>query len=376
MQHNLIGKTIGQYHLIEELGAGGMASIYRARRTADNREVAIKILPIHLAANETLRQRFMREARMASRLQHPYILPVYDFGEDDSVPFIVMKLIDGGTLADLIRYKGPLPIRVVARVLTQVADALDYAHDQGVIHRDIKPENILFESNGHAYLGDFGIARIHEATGELTGQGGFLGTAAYASPEQCRGEELTSVSDIYSLGIVLYEMLTGTQPFEGSTPLAVMHQQISEPPPNPLKYRPELPVEITDVIRKALTKLPQVRYQSARAMCQSFHVALRRELGTQPFAENAPPIGPNPVFDKPTGTYASLSIPDELLRDASPSLPTPPARRTNERASVSAADLRANPNASTVSLANLYVLLFLGAVFVIISAIALLTLVD
>jgi serine/threonine protein kinase len=375
MQHNLIGRTIGQYHLIEPLGAGGMASIYRARRTADNREVAIKILPIHLAANETLRQRFMREARMASRLQHPYILPVYDFGEDDSVPYIVMKLIDGGTLADLIRYKGPLPIRVVARVLTQVADALDHAHDQGVIHRDIKPENILFESNGHAYLGDFGIARIHEATGELTGQGGFLGTAAYASPEQCRGEELTSASDIYSLGIVLYEMLTGTQPFEGSTPLAVMHQQISEPPPNPLKYRPELPVEITDVIRKALAKLPQVRYQSARAMCQSFHVALRRELGTQPFAENAPPIGPSPVFNKPAGTYASLSIPVELLRDASPSLPTPPARRTNERAPVSA-DLRANPNSSTVSRANLYVLLFLGAVFVIISAIALLTLVD
>jgi serine/threonine protein kinase len=317
MQHDdLIGQQIDRYTLTERLGAGGMASVYRAQ-DADQQTVALKILPVHLAANEKLHERFMREARMAARLTHRHILPVYDFGETRGTPYIVMKLVLGGTLDRLIK-RGPLDFRLAVRVLAQVAQALDYAHSQGVIHRDLKPENILFDARGEAYLADFGIARIHEATERLTGSGGFIGTAAYASPEQCRGEELTSTSDIYSLGVVLYEMLTGTLPFNGPTPLAIIHQHISEPVPNPLSERPDLPMDVTDVIRKALAKLPAVRYQSAQALSVALNKAMRRELGTKPFAEYAPPRGPNPVFDKPSDAYQSPSIPDELLRDLSP----------------------------------------------------------
>lgn len=321
MDTNQIGKNIGTYHVIERLGAGGMASVYRAYDAVRDRYVAVKVLPVHLAANDTLRQRFMREAQMAARLQHPHILPIYDFGEDHEAPYIVMKLVDGGTLESFVR-EGPLPLMLIARTTAHIAGALDYAHQHGIIHRDLKPQNILFDAKGNAYLADFGVARLYEGAEHLTGTGGFVGTAAYASPEQCRGEELTPVSDIYSLGVVLYEMLTGYLPFDGATALAIMHQHISEAVPNPLKHRPELPIEITEVLRKALAKLPAVRYQSAGALSAALLESLRRELGTQPFVANAPPIGPNPVFD--TTNAPPPPMPDELLRDLSASKPSPP----------------------------------------------------
>jgi serine/threonine protein kinase len=322
------GTAVGRYTLIERLGAGGMSTVWRARETdGEHHAVAVKILPVHLAASDTLRQRFLGEAKMAARLRHPHILPVYDFGEDDGMPFIVMKLAEGGTLDDFI-HEQFLPLPAVARVLAQVAAGLDHAHQQGVIHRDIKPENILFDSKGSAYLADFGIARLHESGEHITGTGGFIGTAAYASPEQCRGEEITPVSDIYSLGVVLYEMLTGVLPYQGPTPLAIMHQHISEPVPNPLKERSDLPLGIAEVMRKALAKLPQVRYQTAMAMSVALNEALRPVLGTKPLAEKAPPLGPDPVFTGPAGA-APLPMPDEVLRSFAPTRPRPPAPREN-----------------------------------------------
>ena len=327
MNNDLIGRSVGHYTLLERMSAGAMSTVYRAREAdGQHRPVAIKILPVHLAANDTLHERFLREAHMASRLKHPHILPVYAFGEDHDVPYIAMKLVDGGTLADRIA-NGPLSLLVIVGILAQVADALDYAHTQGVIHRDIKPSNILFDTQGDAYLGDFGIARLGAGTETLTGTGTFIGTAAYASPEQCRGEEITPTSDIYSLGIVLYEMLTGVLPFTGTTPLALMHQHINEPVPNPLKQRPDLPIAITEVLRKALTKLPAVRYQTATAMSSAFNAVLRRTFGTGPLSEAVPPVGPNPVFTKPAGAYQPPSVPDELLRNLAPTRPTPPAGR-------------------------------------------------
>lgn len=327
MEHELIGRTIGQkYAIIERLGAGGMASVYSARRLDDNHLVALKIMPVHLAAQETLRRRFVREASMAARLRHPHILPIYDFGESDGVPYFVMKLLDSGTLDARIHPDDLLPLDFIARTLAQVASALDYAHSQGVIHRDLKPENILFDQEKRAYLGDFGIARVTEGTSSLTGTGGFIGTAAYASPEQCRGEEITAASDIYSLGVVLYEMLTGHLPFEGPTPLAIMHKHLSEPAPNPLKYRPDLPLDINEVMRKALAKLPAVRYQTATAMSAALNDVLRHVLGNRLPVVEAPPIGPNPVFNKPVGSYVSPPIPDELLPDLSPSKPRRPSQ--------------------------------------------------
>jgi serine/threonine protein kinase len=237
-----------------------------------------------------------------------------------------MKLVEGGTLAKLIAQEGQLPLLLIVRILARVADALDYAHQHGVIHRDLKPENILFDERGEAYLGDFGVARLNETSGNLTGTGGFIGTVSYASPEQCRGETLTPASDIYSLGVVLYEMLTGELPFAGSTPLAIMHKHISEPIPNPLKFRGDLPIEINNITRKALAKLPKVRYQSASAMSSAFKRSLRSQLGTKPLTDKAPPLGPNPVFDKPSTAYRQPPpMPAELLRDlTSGSRPKPP----------------------------------------------------
>ncbi|NDJ78564.1 MAG: serine/threonine protein kinase [Chloroflexi bacterium] len=374
MSHDMIGSTIGGYTISARLGAGGMATVYQAVGE-DGHEVALKVLSVHLAANETLYQRFMREAQMASRLKHQFILPVYDFGEDRGTPYIVMKLVDNGTLDTRIQQEGQLAVRVVARVLSQVAQALDYAHSQGVIHRDLKPENILFDRQGVAYLADFGIARIHEATAHLTGSGGFIGTAAYASPEQCRGEELTTASDIYSLGVVLYEMLTGKLPYTGPTPLAIMHKHMSEPIPNVLKDRPDISMDINDVMRKALAKLPAVRYSTAQAMSTALIKALRRDLGTRPLAEKAPPIGPNPVFNKPRDTYAAPSMPDSLIREISPTNPTRPRRAAirqldtaGRSAQRSGPQPAATPAADTNS--NAFLLLLLFIVLVAIAVVA------
>ncbi len=323
MARDLIGHSIGPYTVLEQLGAGGMATVYRACETgAPQTRVAMKILPRHLATNAKTRQRFAHEAHMATCLQHPHILPVYDFGDDDGVPYIVMKLVEGGTLAARLA-AGPLDLTMAAHVLGQVAGALDYAHAQGVIHRDIKPQNILFDAENNAYLTDFGIARLAEGGETLGGQAGFIGTAAYASPEQCRGDTITPVSDIYSLGVVLYEMLTGVLPFQGATPLAIMHQHISEPVPNPLGRRPQLPLAVHEVTGKALAKLPHVRYQTATALSMALNKALARELGTVPLADKAPPPGPNPTFDKPANAYTPPPpIPGELLQDLLPAVPS------------------------------------------------------
>ena len=321
-----LGTTIGKYTLIEQLGAGGMATVWRARESdGEHRPVAVKVLPDHLATSDTLRQRFLGEAKMAARLRHAHILPVYDFGEDGGIPYIVMKLAEGGTLDNRI-HDELLPLPAVARVLSQVAAGLDYAHTQGVIHRDIKPKNILFDSRGTAYLADFGIARLHEGSEHISGAGAFVGTAPYASPEQCRGEELTPISDIYSLGVVLYEMLTGVLPYQGPTPLAIMHKHISEPVPNPLKDRSDLPLGITEVMRQALAKLPRARYRKAMDMSDALNEALRPVLGNRPLAAKAPPLGPNPVFSTPAGANP-LPMPDEVLRNFAPTRPTPPAPR-------------------------------------------------
>jgi serine/threonine protein kinase len=343
MEQDFIGKTIGGYTIVKHIGAGATASVFGARRVQDGEPVAIKILPFHLAAKETLRQRFMREAQMVKGLQHRNILPVYDFGEANGMPYIVMKLVEGGTLDAFIK-EGPLPLLFVARTTAHLASALDYAHAQGVIHRDLKPENILFDADANLYLSDFGVARFDEGAASLTGVGLFVGTAAYASPEQCRGEVLTPQSDVYSLCVVLYEMLTGVLPFTGPTGLAIMHQHINEPVPNPLKERADLPLEINDVLRKGLAKLPAVRYQTGAALSGALNQALRRTLGTKPLAENAPPLGPDPKFDRPVTAYAPLPpMPENLLVDLEPTRPTRPPGLENLQARARTMEVRIDP---------------------------------
>jgi serine/threonine-protein kinase len=294
MANDIIGITINGYQLLDRIGEGGMATVYRARDPKQERDVAVKFLPMHLADKETLRKRFMFEAKTMSKLSHPNILPVYDFGQYEGAFFIVLKLADS-TLDKLIEL-GPMPLPAVVRVLHQISSALDYAHGQGLIHRDLKPENIFIDKAGSAYLGDFGIARLLHDDFHLTTTGAFTGTAAYASPEQCRSETLTPATDVYSLGVVAYEMFTGKRPFEGKAALALMHKHMTEPVPDPRLLRPDLPPEIVYAINRAMAKRADARYSTAGAFSAAVAESLRRTLGTKPLT--AATQQPVQVFSK------------------------------------------------------------------------------
>ena len=218
-------QQIGRYEIRAELGRGGMATVYRAYDPRFTREVAIKVLPREFLHDTQFRARFEREARTIATLEHPAIVPVYDFGEEDKQPYIVMRLMTGGSLADRLSHS-PLSLLESARIFNRLTPALDRAHSKGVIHRDLKPGNILFDDDNNPYISDFGIAKITEAGTVYTHSGGIVGTPAYMSPEQARGDrDIDSRSDIYALGAILYEMLTGRLPYEADTPmgLAVKH---------------------------------------------------------------------------------------------------------------------------------------------------------
>ncbi len=270
---------IGPYAIAEKIGSGGMATVYRAYHPDDGREVALKVLASRFVEHEAVRVRFEREARALLQLSHPHILPVYDYGADAGTPYLVMQLLSGQSLDDLIR-NGPLPVGQLGRLTRQIASALDYAHARGIIHRDIKPKNILLDGNGTPFLADFGVAFFAETeeAARVTLRGAFLGTAAYASPEQCRGEPLDRPSDIYSFGVMVFEMATGRLPFEAPSPLALLKLQLYEDPPNPRAFNPQLPQELYFVLLKALAKLPDGRYPSA----MKFSLALDEALKLHP----------------------------------------------------------------------------------------------
>jgi serine/threonine-protein kinase len=230
---DLAGRNLGPYRLLDQLGAGGMATVYKAYHAAMDRYVAIKVLPRHLAREPNFRARFQQEARVIARLEHRYILPVYDAAEDDGIPYLVMRYTDGGDLNNLIA-EG-LSVARAIELLAQVAEALGYAHRQGVIHRDVKPANVLIGRDGDALLADFGIAKIYADTLQLTGEGSMVGTPAYMAPEQLQGKPVDARTDIYALGVVLYQVLTGECPFVAETPLAVAMMHIH----NPLRPHPE-----------------------------------------------------------------------------------------------------------------------------------------
>jgi serine/threonine protein kinase len=253
---------IARYEILRELGRGGMAVVYLAHDPNFQREVAIKVLPREAMHDSTLYQRFQREARTIASLDHPAIVPVYDFGEEDGQPFLVMRYLSGGSLAARIK-QGPLPVSEAAKVLLRIGGALDAAHAKGIVHRDLKPANILFDQHGDAYLSDFGIAQLSEATSPLTGSA-ILGTPAYMSPEQIRGEgKVDGRADIYALGIVLFEMLTGKTPFTAATPAQVMMMHLANPTPRLPEGRTGLPKEINSVLVRALAKDPELRIPKA-----------------------------------------------------------------------------------------------------------------
>jgi tRNA A-37 threonylcarbamoyl transferase component Bud32 len=312
MMNDLIGTTLGPYQILEQLGQGGMATVFKAYQPAMDRFVAIKVLPRHMASDPQFRARFQREARTIARLEHRYILPVYDSGEQDGIHYMVMRYTDGGTLSDLVAGKS-LTVERAAQLIAQVADALGYAHRQGVIHRDIKPANVLISREGDALLSDFGIARIIEGTLQLTSEGMLIGTPFYMAPEQVQGRPSDARTDIYALGVVLYETVTGRRPYEAETPLAVALMHVHNPLPPPRQIRPDLPEALERIILRALAKSPEDRFQTADEM----GLALQQMGGGQTTPTR--PLVPETVVISAQGT--TLQQPPSTLPPATP----PPA---------------------------------------------------
>ncbi len=322
---SLIGKTLGQYRIVEPIGAGGMAAVYKAYQPGLDRYVAIKILPAQYALTPGFKERFFHEAKAVAQLSHPNILPVYDVGIEEDISYFVMKYVPGRTLHDVMVDRS-LALAQTSRYISQVAAALNHAHERGIIHRDIKPSNILVEDDW-LFLADFGLAKIVEGNAALTGTGAIMGTPAYISPEQASGKVVDHRSDIYSLGIVLYEMVTGRVPYEGETPMGVLVKHIYEPLPMPRSVKPDLPEEVERVILKALAKEPADRYDRAGALAE----ALRQAVEQAPAVASTPSIpatfvSPAPPKSSPVGQPVTVS--------QQPGVTTPPIAPAPRRSSV------------------------------------------
>jgi serine/threonine-protein kinase len=284
MTDPLIGKVFGNSQIVAPLGQGGMASVYRAQQEAIDRTVALKVMPAEWLHEPNFLQRFTNEARALAKLQHPNILPLYDFGQANGMPYIIMPLMSGGTLADRIK-RGPLPPLDVARIIAPIADALDYAHNQGLLHRDIKPNNILFDARDTPVLADFGIAKQMEGGSGLTGTA-IIGTPDYMSPEQARGEQLDRRSDIYSLAVVVYHALAGRPVFTATTPMSVLFKHVTEQPRPLNEMRPGLPPMLEAVVMKSLAKNPADRHQTTNEFAQA--LAHAAAAPTKPLPASAP----------------------------------------------------------------------------------------
>ena len=289
-----------RYIDVEEIGHGGMGTIYAARDRELRRKVAIKVLDDHLARDPETRNRFMREARAAARLSgHQHIITIFDVGEWNERPFIVMEFLSGGTLAQRMR-DGKHDERDVLHWLDQAAEALDGAHREGVIHRDVKPANLLFDRRGELHVADFGIARIVDETTGMTMAGTILGTAGYLSPEQARGDRANELSDVYSLGIVAYELLTGGRPFERGSATAEAAAHVHEPVPPPSERGVGIPPEVDAVFDRALAKDPAQRYRSAKDFVRALRAAFELQGQTQVLPASLPDEVAAPARRRPT----------------------------------------------------------------------------
>jgi len=319
---NMAGRTLGKYRLTERLGRGGMAEVYHAYQPNLERDVAIKVMHSYLAEDENFVGRFKREAKAVAQLRHPHIVQVYDFDIKDDTYYMVMEYIGGETLKERLRQLNAegkrMSLKEVARILGDLCDALDYAHTQGRIHRDIKPANVMFDGE-RLVLTDFGIASIVGGT-RYTATGAMVGTPAYMSPEQGQGEPGDVQSDVYSLGIILYEMVTGQVPYDADTPLAIILKHLNEPLPLPRKVIADVPPAVERIILKAMAKSPDDRYQSAGALAEALKAAVEKAERT---AE---------MLDMPLETAAETGkIPQVSLEPAAKmeiEAPSHPSRRT------------------------------------------------
>lgn len=332
----LSGKTIGKYKIVERLGKGGMAEVYKGYQETLDRHVAIKVMHAFLISEQDFLARFQREARAMAALSHPNIVRVYDFdvyGEDSY--YLVMEYIGGGTLKEKLESMAAaneqMPLDQAVRICTEVADALAYAHRRQMVHRDIKPANIMLDKeSGKAILTDFGIVKlVGNQSMAYTATGALIGTPAYMSPEQALGKPGDERVDIYALGVLLFQLVTNQLPFEADTPLAVVMKHVNEQPPLPMTFNPDVPLDLQEVILKALAKNPDDRYQSAREMA----TALRQvNLQGQKAAAAAPATTPSsPTWSPPVGAAATAetaaaTAPD-LTTDTATAVPAPPVKK-------------------------------------------------
>ncbi len=292
-------EKIGIYEVKSELGRGGMATVYKAYDPRFEREVAVKVLPSELLhADPQFRLRFEREAKIIAQLEHSAIVPVYDVGEADGQPYFVMRYMNGGSLSDRIK-AGNLTIEDAVRILGTIAPGLDEAHSNGIVHRDIKPSNILFDKRGNPYISDFGIAKLSQAqSGNVTGSA-IIGTPAYMAPEQAQGIEVDGRADIYALGIILFEILTGKQPYEADTPMAVAIKHITDPVPHIRQTNPKLPEALDTIIQTAMAKDKTQRFSTAVDMTNALREAARRSH------QNTYKTGPGPFGRRQGGCSSS-----------------------------------------------------------------------
>jgi eukaryotic-like serine/threonine-protein kinase len=324
------GQMMGPYRLINEIGKGGMAIVWKAYHAAMDRYVAIKMLPYQFAQREEFLARFRQEAKVIARLEHPHILPVYDYGEGgntpgEEMPYLVMRLLEAGTLTERIQ-AGELPLTEIDRIFTQLAGALEYAHEKGVIHRDIKPSNAMLDTRGEVFLTDFGIAKIVESAVQLTATGAITGTPEYMSPEQAQGLKIDHRTDIYSLGVVLYEMLTGQVPYHAETPIAVILKKIQDPLPPPSMVNPDIPDALEPVLLKALTKDPDDRFASMDEFLNAWKRAVAKCMpreAAQP--EMIPAVEKIGVAQRPVGPGVAEHKPPEKL--IQPAIVTPQVKK-------------------------------------------------
>ncbi len=305
------GRKLGRYVLSRKIGAGGMAEVWEAFDEGLHRSVAVKVVRDEIAGEAEFHERFIREARLAAQLEHPRILPIYDFGTEGGVTYLVMPLLPGGSLKEQI--SGPMPADEAVEALAAIAAALDHAHSRGVLHRDVKPSNVLVDGSGSLLLADFGLAKNTAVSSELTVAGMVVGTPAYMAPEQAVGRPLDARADQYALGIVAFELLTGRTPFRSESPFAILDKHLRVAPPPASSFVPELPPEVDAVLAKALAKQPQERFETCRQLVEALAAALGAAMPVRVSTAVRAARAPDPTW------IAEASDTAATLRPANPS---------------------------------------------------------